>query len=140
MTCEDRQNLIRAINHRVEVLRHCWRPQELQDLPRLLLVIKQTVSPDLAFVDLYRRLWDWQDQCLAIMRQYRDQDPPPPYDFAPFEAAFSGVSRLEALRGGYYTACSEALELRQRGVHSTSAEMSTVPATSNMQASTSMAT
>lgn len=140
MSTTDRQSIIRAMKYRSEILRACWRPRELQNLPALNLALLQTKTPELAFVDIYRQLWNWQDDCLAIMRHYKTQDPPPPYDFGPFEAAFSGVSRLSALRGSYYTACSEALELRQRGMNPASAAMSTVQASPGAVASTSMAT
>lgn len=123
MSSSQRSNLKRAIEHRSETLRTCWRPVELQQLPALVFILSDVASPELSIVDLYTQLWRWQDECLAILRSYRDQDPSPDYDFSPFEAAFSGLSRLEALRGPFYAAVCEALKLYRKGMEPVSSSI-----------------
>jgi hypothetical protein len=60
-------------------------------------------------------LWDWQDQCMNIMRQYR-QVAPQHYDYSSFEVAFGSLSRLASVRGGEFAACQAALTARSRSV------------------------
>jgi hypothetical protein len=68
-----------------------------------------------AMLRLYTSLWDWQDECLDVMRQFREGTQVP-YDFSSFEIAFGGMSRLDSLRGAGYNECVAALAKRVQGL------------------------
>lgn len=112
MSSEQRQSLKRAITHRAEYLQSCWRPEALR-LPALALPVSDARSES-AVVQLYKCVWDWQDECCEVMSGFRNQEPPPPYDFSSFDIAFSGIARCDALRGPYYSACVAALQARTK--------------------------
>jgi hypothetical protein len=68
-----------------------------------------------AMLRLYTSLWDWQDECLDVMRQFREETHVA-YDFSSFEIAFGGLSRLDSLRGAGYNDCVAALAKRVQGL------------------------
>jgi len=115
MTAEDRRQLVRAIRHRAGMLRDVWKPPGLEIPPLNLPNVENSIK---SIVDVYRALWNWQDRCLEVMRQFRDETVEH-YDFSSFENAFGGLARLESLRGPFYTACYEALQARRQPPEST---------------------
>jgi hypothetical protein len=121
MSALERSNLRRAIHHHAEQMRTCWRPPQLV-LPALALSPwLDACNPHIAVQSLvhsFEEFWDWQDQCLEIGHHLYEQDPRPDYDFEPFEAVFSGFSRLNSLRGDVYSACNAALQARQSRLRS----------------------
>jgi hypothetical protein len=111
MSSNQRRELRRAIINRANFLQKCWRPTDLI-LPALEIP-SNTKEDSSSMLQLYRHLWDWQDECVDTMRQFREETQAT-FDFSSFEVAFSGVSRLESLRGGYYNTCVAALAERMR--------------------------
>jgi len=68
-----------------------------------------------AMLRLYTSLWDWQDECLEVMRQFREETEVA-YDFSSFDIAFGGLSRLDSLRGAGYNECVAALAKRVKSL------------------------
>lgn len=115
MIRSDLKSLLRAIEHRAETLREIWKPSELQ-LPQLN--IPQDYDYTVAHtVELFKRLWDWQDQCLEEMCRFHNETVER-YDFESFEDVFGGTARLHTLRGPFYTACYKALQERSQRLNS----------------------
>jgi len=108
MVRKECDSLFRAIYERAKLLGNIWKPSELK-LPQLSK--EKTECSVEGVVKLYQRIWDWQDQCMDIMRQFRNESTTL-YDFGSFEDVFSGLARLESLRGPFYTACYKALQER----------------------------
>jgi hypothetical protein len=111
MNAYQRRELKRAIVNRANFLQKCWRPVGLK-LPALNLPSDKNEDTS-ATLQLYRRLWDWQDECVDTMQQFREETQEP-FDFSSFEVAFGGVSRLDSLRGQSYNECVAALAERMR--------------------------
>jgi hypothetical protein len=106
-----RRGLIKAIKEQAKYLRSCWRPNDLH-LPEFIPRPPQSQNQ---VVDLFMDLWDWQDQCMNVMRQYR-QVASHDYDYNSFEVAFGSLSRLTAIRGSDFAACQAALAARSKSV------------------------
>ncbi len=112
MSSLQRQNLLRAIRNRTSSLISCWKP-DLQ-LADVVLSSPNNLSAE-AMKELYEQLWDWQDDCLLKVRTFREQNPMAEWDYSSFELAFGALSRLDALRGDYYTVVAKALQDRTQG-------------------------
>jgi hypothetical protein len=130
MSARQRRDLKRAILTRASYLQSCWRPSELRlpelklssepkddapHLPPSTLSSKPRDDAPAAMLSLYNSLWDWQDECLDIMRQFREETEDV-YDFSSFKIAFGGLSRLDSLRGAGYNECVAALAKRVKGL------------------------
>jgi hypothetical protein len=111
MSSEQRRQLVRAINSRAEFLTKCWKLDF--NLPELSIIYDKH-RDEKGMIKIYKRLWDWQDECLQRMRDFCEEHPTASYDFSSFENAFGGMARLEALRGSFYTAVAKALQERSR--------------------------
>jgi hypothetical protein len=111
-----RRALRHVIQHHASVVRDIWRPATLQ-LPQLQLTAAESAaSPEDATAQLFQDLWDWQDECMLIMRQFRAQDTLGQYDYSSFETVFGELARLDAIRGirgDHYQVLSKALRERQ---------------------------
>lgn len=110
MSRDERKSLVQAIKHRASLLTNIWKPPGLILPPLNLPGFDNSME---GMVDVYQALWDWQDQCLAAMRQFRDETVER-YDFSSFEDVFSGLARLDALHGDFYMACYNALQARSQ--------------------------
>ena len=80
-------------------------------LPVSTLSSKPKDDAPAAMLRLYTSLWDWQDECLDVMRQFCEATEVA-YDFSSFDIAFGGLSRLDSLRGAGYNECVTALAKR----------------------------
>jgi hypothetical protein len=84
-------------------------------LPTSTLSSKHKDNAPGAMLRLYTSLWDWQDECLEVMRQFREETEVA-YDFSSFDIAFGGLSRLDSLRGAGYNECVAALAKRVKSL------------------------
>ncbi|KAG8823082.1 hypothetical protein FRC19_004641 [Serendipita sp. 401] len=115
MSARDRKNMRRAIEHHAARVQSCWRVDV--ELPSFsfppIPSNSGILTAEQATVEGYELLWDWQEKCIDILHQYRNEHRGE-YDYSVIELAFGNLSRLDALRGSHYMAALHALNQRIR--------------------------